>query len=128
MEATMRSLDSDPEPVRVKYYGLIWLTKRTYLILQIPILILCFASMVVVAALPPRLGLDAARFGPRQLWILDHLLWIVLLVTVLEILDTFFTLWRFAQKERDAERWQLEDFADEPSEGITAKPDQYRRP
>jgi hypothetical protein len=94
------------EPVRIKYYGILWITRRTYVIIQTMVFAVLAAALVFVLTLPtsPRFGLDLEdpRLPALTRWLLGHLLEIVLLTTLLEILDAVFTLRAFARKEQEA--------------------------
>jgi hypothetical protein len=91
------------KPVRIRYYGLIPLTRRTYLVLQVPVLVLLVVLLAVLFLLPapPHFGIPEQVLHPVARWLLDHLLWIVLLIFILELLDTLFTLRAFARKEAE---------------------------
>jgi len=92
--------NSKPGPIRIRYYGLFWLSKRVYLILQVPVLAICLIALLVVLVAPERLGINVRGLHPVSIWILDHLVWIVVAATVLEVLDTIFILRQFARRER----------------------------
>jgi hypothetical protein len=87
----------------IRYFGLIRMRKRTYLTLQIPVLILGCVVVAWTLTLPayPSFGLNRARLSPAGLLFLDHL-WVIALVALgAEILDTVFTLRAFRRKEAE---------------------------
>lgn len=89
-------------PVRLKYYGLIWMTRRTYLILQAVALLLCLVLMAVgfltalVLSQMPATGTDTliARF-------VASLFWIGLAALLAESLETYLMLRKFARAEAE---------------------------
>jgi TRAP-type mannitol/chloroaromatic compound transport system permease small subunit len=91
------------QPVRVKYYGLLALTRRQYLFCQAVLLVLFLIVMVVMLALPmPDALREAARTDFKAglikfLW--DNFLWIGLVVLVLEGIETVIMLQKFARQE-----------------------------
>jgi hypothetical protein len=89
-------------PVVIRYWGVLPLRKRTYLILQGIVFVVLAAALVYVLTLPPqpRFGLVDAHLPFLVRWIFDHLLLIVLVTAGLEILDTIFTLIAYARKEK----------------------------
>ena len=95
------------EPVRVKYYGLFWLKRPTYLVLQTIGLILCLAmvgvgllgvlsSGSVVPHLPPP-GHDDELITQA----LVVLFWVGLLTLAAEGTETYVMLRKFARAEAE---------------------------
>jgi hypothetical protein len=78
------------EPVRVKAYGLVPLTKRTYLTWQ-------SVGAVVLAVLYLTAGGLPIPAEHQRYW-----RWFVLLVVVAEVVETSVMLWRYAVAERTA--------------------------
>jgi hypothetical protein len=92
-------------PVRVKYYRLLSLTRRQYLVLQVILLTLFLILLTVALTLPiPPALREAARtdFKARLIQLLwENFLWIGLLVLLLEAVETFIMLQKFACKEAE---------------------------
>jgi hypothetical protein len=87
----------------IRYFGLIRMRKRTYLTLQIPVLVLGCVFLAWTLMLPahPSFGLNRDRLSPAGLLFLDHL-WVIAIVALgAEILDTIFTLRAFRRKEAE---------------------------
>jgi hypothetical protein len=87
----------------IRYFGLIRMRKRTYLMLQVPILLLGCALVAWTLTVPahPSFGLNRDRLSPAGLLFLDHL-WVIALVALgAEILDTIVTLRAFRRKEAE---------------------------
>jgi hypothetical protein len=95
-------------PVRIKYYGLIPLTRFSYLIALAAAGGFAFFVLLVAAlldALPP---LDTmwsrdhhvAQPGVAAL-ITNYMYWLIFLCLIAQVIDTFTTLRLFAKKERD---------------------------
>lgn len=90
------------EPVRIKYYGLVWMTKRTYLIILV--IAAAFAGVLLLAAIllgdipeskfpwDPALAAKPFVYRLYNVWTLGALL-------VLQVIDTGVVLAKFAQKE-----------------------------
>jgi hypothetical protein len=95
------------ERVRIKYYGLFWMTRPTYVVLQSIALFLCVALVVVgllgviwarnVLQHLPAPGDDADLL--RQALVL--LFWIGLLVLLAEGIETYVVLRKFARAEAE---------------------------
>ena|SRR5947209_3336911 len=93
------------KPVRIKYYGLFWTTKRTYLLLT-----LCagvFALSAVLFAVfvaednvsPPNWPWEP--MPPNQGWFFHHFWTIIILLLVAELVDILVTLKKFSDKEAE---------------------------
>jgi len=93
-------------PVRVKVYGLLNLTRRTYLTFQTLGLLAALAA-IGVGLWWPRPQLPAGGPTPRQqlfLWLLDSLPWLAGLVLVIEAVETYLVLHQFARKQAQADQ------------------------
>lgn len=100
------------ELVRIKYYGLFWITKRAYLIATaLGVLFLVAAcgfflwlSWAGLGSLPPwRWPWEpptrpALNFGG---WVFNYFYWIILVGVFLEMIDILVVLRRFAHKEAE---------------------------
>jgi hypothetical protein len=100
------------EPVRIKYYGLFWITKRGYLIATaLAVLFLVpacgyflWVAWLTVGSLPPWQWpwepppRPALNFGG---WVFNYFYWIILAGVVLEMIDILVVLRRFARKEAE---------------------------
>lgn len=93
------------EPVRVRIYGLVRVTRSTYLILQI----VSVAMVTVLLALGmflPRPALAERQRLPSRVRLLaeflDRLPWLALLLLVLVGLETLVVLKKFARAEQQA--------------------------
>jgi TRAP-type C4-dicarboxylate transport system permease small subunit len=90
-------------PVRVKYLGLLPITRRTYLALQFIALLLCIAMMVVGLSVMLRIGvyfphLPAANVQDDFVYqALLSLFWLGVLILILECLETIVMLRKFAR-------------------------------
>jgi hypothetical protein len=90
------------KPVRVKVYGLLSLTKRTYLVLQGIGLLFVVVLMILTVVLPrPKVapGAQPSPWITVVVWLLDNFLWIGLLTLFLEAIETVVVLGRFARQE-----------------------------
>ena len=95
-------------PVRIKYYGLIPMTKRTYLIALAAAALLAIAvvaTAAVMGLLPP---LDIMwsrehhlRGNGFALWLHNYSYWIIAFCLVAQVVDTFLTLRVFARREAE---------------------------
>jgi hypothetical protein len=111
-------------PVRVKYYGLLPVTRRQYLTLQAALVVLCLILLTIWLALPMP---DAFRQAPRTdvkarlikvFW--ENFLWIVLIALSLEAIETLIMLQKFARKE-------AKQLAGSPGTDTTAGPNRAGR-
>jgi TRAP-type C4-dicarboxylate transport system permease small subunit len=90
-------------PVRVKYLGLLPITRRTYLVLQFFGLLICIAMMVVGLSVMLRTGvyiphLPATNVQDDVVYqVLLSLFWLGLLIVVLESFETIVMLRKFAR-------------------------------
>jgi len=100
---------NNAEPVKIRYYGLIAMTKKAYLwaTALAGLFALAFFVMGLVAGLLPPLALpwnQIPRF-PNQsgfgVWLYEYFYWILLILLVLEALDILLTLRKFAHKEAE---------------------------
>jgi hypothetical protein len=95
------------EPVRIKYYGLLSLTRPTYVVLQSIALFLCVAlaavgllAMLLTGTVLPHLpaeGEEADFLTP----VLVSMFWIGLLALLAESVETYVMLRRFAHAEAE---------------------------
>jgi hypothetical protein len=92
------------QPVRVKVYGLISLTRRVYLTLQVIGLLVAVAAFSLGLALPrpvlPR-GERVPPFAVATLALIDLLPWLALLFVAIGALETWIVLRKFAHKEAE---------------------------
>lgn len=97
------------DPVRIKYYGLFWLTKSGYLIGTL--IAVCGIIVAVLMAYPagylppPRWPWDPPpeyHLTGVRAWLYNHFYDLVLACLVLEALDVVVTLRCFARAERRA--------------------------
>lgn len=110
------------KPVTIRYYGILPIRKRTYVILQSVVFVLGIAVLIwsfTVSADSPPFGLDRAPLTPGRRWFLDHLWLIVLIAAVAEVFDAVFTLRAFARAEAEAKRLRGNDDFSEPREADT---------
>jgi hypothetical protein len=117
------------EPVRIKYCGLIWMTRRGYLItLAVAgfVAVACFTVVAAMGRMPPLRSLwEPVVQGPGfGVFIVNNLYRFLLLCLVAQALDTFVVLRKFAKKEAEQKR-ALETASQqagaEPSEAIMEK-------
>jgi hypothetical protein len=93
------------KPVRIKYYGLFWLTKRTYLLLTLGAGLFALAAMlffVLVAGdhVPPfRWPWEPAP--ANQDWFVSNLWTILIVLLIAELVDILLTLKKFSDKEAE---------------------------
>jgi hypothetical protein len=96
--------DEDRPPVRVKVYGVVNLTRRTYLTIQVVGLIVV-PGLLLAAYLLPRPRAQPGGFLPW--WqasisgFLDATPWLALLILLVEPIETYFVLRRFARKQAE---------------------------
>lgn len=86
------------EPVRIKYWGLIPMTRQAYVIAQVAVIIM-LALLVVIGLLWPR------EHRP-DVWILQHFHWIALIGVVAEVLELFVMLAKYSKKQREVDEAQ----------------------
>jgi hypothetical protein len=94
--------------VRLKYYGLIWVTKRGYLIgtvVTAAILAIGLVAGYAAGVLPPLSTMwgeqwPAARLTPWP-WLYSCLYWLILVGVIIEVFVTIRMLRRFAEKETE---------------------------
>jgi hypothetical protein len=99
-------------PVRIKYYGVLWLTRTTYVVLQSIALLLCvamaavgLAAMLSAGAVFPHVPANADETE----WITQGLIllfWVGLLTLLAESIETYVVLRKFARAEAE-QRSQL---------------------
>jgi hypothetical protein len=96
------------KPVRVKIYGFLWMTKRTYLMVErvgfaVILFLLAVGAVAMVQEGRWLPDLDLARQGVTNAWIVRQALigffWLALLVGVLEGIEVFVVLRMFAREE-----------------------------
>jgi hypothetical protein len=97
-------------PVRIKYYGLIPMTKQTYWICTVVAFSFAFAIIAMgglLGRLPPLSSLwEITPVNPgtgMATFLYNHFYQIVLACLVLEGIDIVMTMRRFAQKEAEQE-------------------------
>ena len=111
------------KPVWIKYWGLIPMTRRGYVVT----LTLTFAVALIIVVycglagwLPPLRTLwepDAVRARPDIFgWVYKHLWWIVIVCLLAQVVDTCLVLRKFGEKERE----QAEQEARAPAEPTEA--------
>ncbi len=92
-------------PVRVKVYGLFPMTRSTYLTIQGAGFVLVMAAVGVIYYWPqPILTPNPTPMQRTILFLHDWFPAIALLILVLEALETFFVLRRFAVKQAQEDR------------------------
>jgi hypothetical protein len=96
------------EPIRIKYYGLIPITRRGYLITTAVAFVVagCMLALArVVGRLPPfTWPWEQAQFAAGSgfaPWFFNNFWRIILLLLVLELVDIATVVYRFAQKEAE---------------------------
>jgi flagellar biosynthesis protein FlhB len=96
------------QPVRIKYYGLIPMTKQAYWICTVVAFIFAFAIVAIAALLrqlPPLSSLwELSPAKPAQgirPFIYNHFYQIVVVGLVLEVIDIITTMRQFAKKEAE---------------------------
>ena len=119
------------QPVRIKYYGLIWMTRRGYLISLTVAGLVALACFVIVAAMgrmpPPRSLWEPVVRGPGfGVFVVNNLYRFLILCLIAQAIDTIVVLRKFAKKEAeqraqsDAALQQAES-GQKPSEAIMEK-------
>jgi hypothetical protein len=104
------------QPVRIKYYGLFWITRRGYLLATLAAAVFAVAVFaVLLVALPERTGpytwpppFNApwepvpSVLPPGAFSLFYHYFWtLILLLLLAEILDIVVVLRKFAKKEAE---------------------------
>ena len=93
------------QPVRVKYYGLLSLTRQQYLTVQSVLLVLFLILLAAVLALPMPEGLrkaaDTDPIARSVRWVWQNFLWLGLAALALEVIETVLMLRKFARKEAE---------------------------
>jgi hypothetical protein len=107
------------KPVSIKYYGLISMTKRGYLIatgVAAAFAVLCLAAAWIAGVLPPLStlwGEGPPLAGPGvSIWFYHHLYQVIVVCLVLEAIDMYTMLRRFAQKEAEQRTWSVRTESD----------------
>jgi hypothetical protein len=99
---------ADVKPTRVKLYGFLWMTKRTYLIIQSVVYVVLLGVLAAGAVAMAQEGralpaLDPGRQGLTAAWVIRQVLigffWLGLLTAVLEGIETLVVLRMFAREE-----------------------------
>jgi len=95
------------KPVWIKYWGLIPMTRRGYLVtltVAVAVAAIIVAYCALAGFLPPLRTLwetdPVAHFGWRR-WLHNYWWWIVIIALVAQAIDTTLVLRRFAQKEAE---------------------------
>ncbi len=89
-------------PPRLKVYGLLRLSRRAYLIVQITGLLIIVAIIAVGLCLPrPEVpeGVKVPPFPAALLMVLDLLPWLGLIALVYEVFETYIVLRKFRKLE-----------------------------
>src|SRR5438093_209112 len=92
------------QKVRVKVYGLIPLTKRTYLVLQalgLGVIVAAFAAGVCLPRPKPARGEVLPPVAVMAVRLLDWLPWLALLFLAAGAAETWLVLRKFARKEAE---------------------------
>ena len=89
------------EPVRIKVYGLLPLTRRRYLTMQAVGLVLLLALFVVWLGFAGVPADHPLRRIPVAAWLLDRLPLILVIVLLWEAVETAYVLRRFARAEAE---------------------------
>ncbi len=97
------------EPVRIKLYGLVWMTKRSYVTQLVAAGLLLAGLLFIWVALPPLPSPappsprgDGEELPASAKWgwlLLSNIPWVVLLLAALFALEAFIVLRRFAREE-----------------------------
>lgn len=95
-------------PVRIKYYGLIPMTRFAYLVALAAAGAFALAMVLlgaILGGLPPLDTMWSRQHhlaGPGAYsWLHNHLYWVFLVCLVAQMIDTFCTLRLFAKKEKE---------------------------
>jgi hypothetical protein len=97
------------KPVWIKYWGLIPMTRRGYVVtltMGLAVAAILLASFTVAGLLPPLKTLwdrnpDATQDG-WQGWLYNYFWWITIVAAVAQAIDTVMVLRKFTQKEAEA--------------------------
>jgi hypothetical protein len=114
------------EPVRIKYWGLFWVTRFEYLLFNgvgwLIALSMCMIG-VVMNVLPP----VSCLWKPDPAWgVFAYFWWVVIACGVAQAFDVLIA-WRKFAKEEEEMALRYHDDDDERSEGIMEKDSGYRR-
>ena len=96
------------KPVWIKYWGLIPMTRRGYLVtltMAIAVALIIVVCCAVAGLLPPLKTLwepdpVAAQLGWRG-WIYNYMWWLCIVAVIAQAIDTAMVLRKFAQKEAE---------------------------
>jgi hypothetical protein len=124
------------KPVKIKYWGLFWLSKRGYLLFNgigwLVAIGFCLIGVALNRLPPPR-----TLWHPDPVWgVANAFWWVILICLALQLIDAGLAWMKFAKREEeqeDLEEW-LASADDEPprvvepSEAIRAKRTNVRRP
>jgi hypothetical protein len=103
------------KPVRIKYYGLFWMTRRTYLIVTLAAVVFALGALLTVVVIvgdrmPPfswPWGPVPANLAPGfRSWFYHHFWSILIVLCLLELVDILVTLRKFAEKEAEEEEFE----------------------
>jgi hypothetical protein len=116
------------QPRRIKYFGLVWMTRRGYLIsLAVAgfVAVACIAVAAAMGTMPPLRSLwEPVLQGPGfRVFFVNNLYRLLLLCLVAQALDTFVVLRKFAKKEAEQKRAieAAHQETEKPSEAIMEK-------
>ncbi len=89
-----------PPPVRVKLYGFLTLTRRTYLIL-LGLGVALAVALVVVWLVTPAVQVPQEALATSRVWfwVWTYLPWIVLAALLVSALEAYLVLRKFAREE-----------------------------
>jgi hypothetical protein len=89
------------KPIRIKLYGFLWLTKQGYLLLMVVGGILLVGLMIawLLIPFPAKLPEQAPPSTALWFWLWKLLPWIALAGAVLEGIESYLVLRRFAKEE-----------------------------
>ena len=115
------------KPVWIKYWGLIPMTRRGYLVtltVAVAVAAIIVAYCALAGFLPPLRTLwepdpAAARLGWRG-WFYNYMWWMVIVALVAQVIDTILVLRKFTQKE--AEQRAAEVAATQASTSASSAP------
>ncbi len=112
------------QPVRVRVYGLVALTRRTYLVVQAVGLGVVVAAVAVGVALPrpmPPEGEPLPPFAAAVAALVEWLPWLAVLFLIAGVVETALVLREFARMEADqrsaSEGGQLAPRVEAPTRG-----------